>query len=825
MHAYDRGLEAAARASGGGGGGLTAPSLHAPFGAEDLVAAFDAGLDWLELALGAKAKATATAGVADAGGTASAVIAASAAAAAVATAAIAADGEQPRKLLALACATLDAMVAAMHGSDAAAEAFVKVAMGGGTCKALFRHIRILKDALEQDLSEPNVAAYEAASRRVDSCFLRSGKGGVLATIPGFRTDGDGNFKRASFLLESSDAALGFILDNFVLGVQHKSAFGTIADTRREPRFDGGGDIDDASIISREKLGARVFIAASVVIFAFNGFAMNHLMLGRVAPANYFKVQQYNATATLTQREWAGLFAGFTIGMFSIMQLNNLSAATGLICSPAMKLFIDPSVDGVSRVLDALASTSLPVDHIEISLACISSWCGFADGWGVRFATELVRKGAFTLLQPVLLHASPSLAIRAAFCVGAIATTVPMDAAEPLQRSGVLSVIADVLHALTPGDTQLIGQFLVVVPIALKMIAPDENPALQLAGLQRLSASLGPAFKAMNAPVANTPTVVAALRLAASSADAFIYSAAAFVLREIEQPVPIYRQTRAGGGAGPDGSAAALSAANAPSWTTEQVGLWLSRREFKAFRAAFKDGFVNGRMLLRLSDAHLEDLGVTRPVHRLAVLDAIDDLRTAVAANGMRGAMSADAPVGAEVTTARGDSAIAGVVIAAPPSGAGAQPVGALPASGEAFDVFISYRRAGGADFAQLIKIQLQAHGLSVFLDTDNLGAGRFQDELVSHLRSARNVVLVWSLGCMDRFLDDKDAVRQDFVRLEYMQSLRLQKHVVPVYKEDFIFPDAERLPEDCRAVLGMNAIRWVADYREASFKKLASALR
>jgi hypothetical protein len=184
----------------------------------------------------------------------------------------------------------------------------------------------------------------------------------------------------------------------------------------------------------------------------------------------------------------------------------------------------------------------------------------------------------------------------------------------------------------------------------------------------------------------------------------------------------------------------------------------------------------------------------------------------------------DASVGAEVTAARGDSTVSGAfVIAAPPSGAGAQPVGAP--LGEAFDVFISYRRAGGADFAQLIKIQLQAHGLTVFLDTDNLGAGRFQDELVSHLRSARNVVLVWSLGCMDRFLDDKDAVRQDFVRLEYMQSLRLQKHVVPVYKEDFVFPDAERLPEDCRAVLGMNAIRWVADYREASFKKLASALR
>lgn len=35
--------------------------------------------------------------------------------------------------------------------------------------------------------------------------------------------------------------------------------------------------------------------------------------------------------------------------------------------------------------------------------------------------------------------------------------------------------------------------------------------------------------------------------------------------------------------------------------------------------------------------------------------------------------------------------------------------------------------------------------------------------------SARAVVLVWSHGCMDRFLDDKDAGHQDFVRLEYSQ--------------------------------------------------------
>lgn len=35
----------------------------------------------------------------------------------------------------------------------------------------------------------------------------------------------------------------------------------------------------------------------------------------------------------------------------------------------------------------------------------------------------------------------------------------------------------------------------------------------------------------------------------------------------------------------------------------------------------------------------------------------------------------------------------------------------------------------------------------------------------------------------------------------------------------------ERLPEDCRPVLSLNAVKWVADYRDSSFKKLLTALQ
>lgn len=45
------------------------------------------------------------------------------------------------------------------------------------------------------------------------------------------------------------------------------------------------------------------------------------------------------------------------------------------------------------------------------------------------------------------------------------------------------------------------------------------------------------------------------------------------------------------------------------------------------------------------------------------------------------------------------------------------------AGGEAlsYDIYISYRRKGGSDFAQLLKILLKSMGLEVFMDDSNLG--------------------------------------------------------------------------------------------------------
>uniref|UniRef100_A0A8D1HGA7 TIR domain-containing protein n=1 Tax=Sus scrofa TaxID=9823 RepID=A0A8D1HGA7_PIG len=77
-------------------------------------------------------------------------------------------------------------------------------------------------------------------------------------------------------------------------------------------------------------------------------------------------------------------------------------------------------------------------------------------------------------------------------------------------------------------------------------------------------------------------------------------------------------------------------------------------------------------------------------------------------------------------------------------------------SGDVPDVFISYRRNSGSQLASLLKVHLQLHGFSVFIDVEKLEAGKFEDKLIQSIMSARNFVLVLSAGALDKCMQDHD---------------------------------------------------------------------
>ena len=187
-----------------------------------------------------------------------------------------------------------------------------------------------------------------------------------------------------------------------------------------------------------------------------------------------------------------------------------------------------------------------------------------------------------------------------------------------------------------------------------------------------------------------------------------------------------------------------------------------------YRNAFRECFVSVRLLLLLTDDELHAMGVKNALHRKAILFDIADLKSAVVSDSSSSLDHVDAKA--------------------------------------EYDIFLSYRRKGGQDFAHLLKLSFSNLGYNVFLDIDNLGSGNFDAKLRKSLEASKNVILVWTNGCMDRFLDDADSNNEDFVRKEYLLALSLKKNIVPVTKEDFVFPLRNRLPLDTQKIIEYNAV-------------------
>uniref|UniRef100_A0A2K5PBW7 NAD(+) hydrolase SARM1 n=1 Tax=Cebus imitator TaxID=2715852 RepID=A0A2K5PBW7_CEBIM len=143
-------------------------------------------------------------------------------------------------------------------------------------------------------------------------------------------------------------------------------------------------------------------------------------------------------------------------------------------------------------------------------------------------------------------------------------------------------------------------------------------------------------------------------------------------------------------------------------------------------------------------------------------------------------------------------------------------------SGDTPDVFISYRRNSGSQLASLLKVHLQLHGFSVFIDVEKLEAGKFEDKLIQSVMGARNFVLVLSPGALDKCMQDHDC--KDWVHKEIVTALSCGKNIVPVI-DGFEWPEPQVLPEDMQAVLTFNGIKWSHEYQEATIEKIIRFLQ
>lgn len=114
-------------------------------------------------------------------------------------------------------------------------------------------------------------------------------------------------------------------------------------------------------------------------------------------------------------------------------------------------------------------------------------------------------------------------------------------------------------------------------------------------------------------------------------------------------------------------------------------------------------------------------------------------------------------------------------------------------------VFISYRREGGGDVAQLIQEKLKNEGYSVFLDINSIHRGKFDKKILVAIEECDDFILILSKGALDR-CDNAD----DWVRAEIKHALLHNKNIIPIMLPGATFP--ENLPADIAAVKKFNGI-------------------
>lgn len=101
-----------------------------------------------------------------------------------------------------------------------------------------------------------------------------------------------------------------------------------------------------------------------------------------------------------------------------------------------------------------------------------------------------------------------------------------------------------------------------------------------------------------------------------------------------------------------------------------------------------------------------------------------------------------------------------------------------------YQVFISYRREGGAALAYLLNQLLTNLGHSVFYDIESLSSGKFDEKLLSVIEHTPNFIVLLTPHVFDRCVNDND-----WIRREAIQAMSCRKNIILVIDRYFEWPE------------------------------------
>lgn len=110
-----------------------------------------------------------------------------------------------------------------------------------------------------------------------------------------------------------------------------------------------------------------------------------------------------------------------------------------------------------------------------------------------------------------------------------------------------------------------------------------------------------------------------------------------------------------------------------------------------------------------------------------------------------------------------------------------------------YDIFISYRRDGGAQYARILQLMLNQRGYKVFLDYDELTDGKFGYHIQEAIKDAQIFILVLSKEALVRCKNEGD-----WVRSEIQLAIQEGKHIIPINPDNSFDGVPDNIPDDIK---------------------------
>ena len=480
-----------------------------------------------------------------------------------------------------------------------------------------------------------------------------------------------------------------------------------------------------------------------------------------------------------------------------------------------------AMGGLDTVVNECKSTD-----VETLRQCASALANVAMYGGAENQEAMIQRKVPSWLFPLAFHDDDTIQYYACLAIAVLVANKEIEAA--VQRSGTLDLIEPFVQNHTPAEFAIIsathshGQSQNWLRRLVPVLLSDREEARNLAAFHfcmeaEIKKQQG------NTDILKEIGSVEPLMKLASGPNGIAAKYAAQTLRLIGEEVPHKLSQQV------------------PTWSVQDVKEWVKQIGFGSFSDSFNESRVDGDLLLQLSDEMLrDDINMRNGILRRRFLRELSNLKrmadySSCDKSNVSGFL---ANLGQEFTVYSYDLLKAGIdretlfnindhdlltecgiknkihrlkILHAVRLECGDISIhDDCSALDKSLDVFISYRRSNGSQLASLLKVHLEIRNLSVFLDVDRLEAGKFDNNLLQSIRSARNFVLVLTPGALDRCIGDDE--QRDWIHKEVACALQSNCNIIPIF-DNFLMPEADTLPGTMRALTSYNGCKWVHDYQ------------